>query len=159
MMENSTAIVSNRSAVIVATIILIFAIGVLVAAYDFPGGSGVFPRFAGWVFVGLTALELIIQLKALLAARVVGTTSGPLLSEGVRKEIKGFVWIGFFLIVLYLVGFMIGIPLYIFAFLRLSAGRSYKECAIMAGAATVFVYILFMELLEYRLYAGVLFGA
>jgi hypothetical protein len=46
-----------------------------------------------------------------------------------------------------------------FTFLRLSAGRSFKQCAIMSIAATVFVYVLFIQLLQYRLFQGMLFGA
>lgn len=156
-METSSSSVSNRTALIVAVLILLFAIGMLVAAQDFPGGSGVFPRFAGWIFVALAGLEVIVQLKALLAAR--GLTTGPWVDATVMKEIRGFVWIGFFLLVLYLAGFLIGIPLYLFAFLRLSAQRSWKECVILSAGATLFVYLLFIQLLEYRLYAGVLFGA
>ncbi len=143
----------------VAVVLLLVAIAVLVAAHDFPGGSGVFPRFAGWIFVVLAGVEVVIQLKALMSAPRAGHTDAPILSNNTLKEIKGFLWIAFFLVALYLTGFMVGIPLYIFAFLRFSAGHSYKQCSIMAGAATVFVYVLFMELLEYRLYSGVLFGA
>lgn len=159
-MESSTTVVSPRSAFIVAVIILLFAVGVLIAAYDFRGGSGVFPRFIGWIFAGLTALEVIIQLKSLLSPSVRGgALRAPYINENVLKEIRGFLWIFFFLVVLFLTGFMVGIPLYILVFLRLSAGRSWKECALLALGAEVFVYILFMQLLEYRLYAGVLFGA
>lgn len=158
-MEQSSIAVSNRSALIVALLILVMAVWLLIAAYDFSGGSGVFPRFIGWVFVGLTLIEVVVHLKALVSGPAGRTGYSASTNEIVLKEIKGFLWIVFFLVAVYLTGFMIGIPLYIFAFLRLSAGRSFQQCAIMAVAATIFVYILFRELLEYRLYAGVLFGA
>jgi hypothetical protein len=158
-MEGSSAVVKPGTSAVVAALLLLVAISVLVAAYDFPGGSGVFPRFAGWIFVVLSGLELISHVRALLSTRGSVRTEGPLLSENTLKEIKGFLWIIFFLVALYLTGFLAGIPLYIFAFLRLSAGKSYKQCATMALAATVFIYVLFILLLEYRLYSGVLFGA
>src|SRR5690606_1632293 len=113
-METSGSTISTRAALIVAALIFLFAIAMLVAAQDFPGGSGVFPRFAGWIFVALAGLEMIIQLKTMLAAR--GVSAGPWIDAAVMKEIRGFAWIGFFLLVLYLTGFLIGIPIYLFAF-------------------------------------------
>ncbi len=158
-MEGSSTVVKPGTAAVVAAIILLVAIALLVAAYDFPGGSGVFPRFAGWIFVVLSAMEVISQVKVLMSTPGSARSSGALPSENTLKEIKGFLWIVFFLVVLYLTGFLIGIPLYIFAFLRLAAGKTYRQCTIMALSATVFVYVLFILLLEYRLYPGVLFGA
>ena len=154
--------IKNRSGLIVAILILIMAISVLVTAYEYSGGSGIFPRFIGWIFVGLTLTECLIQLKILFSPGNTGTITADnpaIAKEKVLKEIKGILWVGIFLVSVYLTGFLVGIPLYIFAFLRLSAGRPLKQCIIMSVAATIFVYILFIELLQYRLYPGLFFGA
>ena len=63
-MEQSS---NNRTSLAVAILLLIMAIAVLVTAYDFRGGSGIFPRFIGWIFVGLTFTECLIQLKVVLS--------------------------------------------------------------------------------------------
>jgi hypothetical protein len=152
----------NCTALVVAFLILIMAISVLVTAYGYSGGSGIFPRFIGWIFVGLTLIECLIQLKITMTSPTAGNASiksSVTVTGDVYKEIKGFLWICFFLASLYLTGFLIGIPLYIFAFSRLSAGRSFKQCTIMSLVATIFVYVLFIELLQYRLYQGIIFGA
>jgi hypothetical protein len=151
---------NHKTALIVALLVLAFAISVLVTAYEYRGGSGIFPRFIGWVFVGLTLIECIVQLKSLTSSG-----QGSLFAfsftrpgEKVIKELKGILWIGFILITLYLGGFLAGIPVYVFAFLRLSAGRSYKQSLLLSAGATGFIYLLFIELLQYRLYQGLIFG-
>jgi len=152
--------VSNKSAFIVALLLLLMAVSVLYTAYSYSGGSGIFPRFIGWVFVGLVLLEIAVQLKGLFKplAPISADSQAPADNVIVLKEIRGFLWIGLFLLVLYLVGFLISIPLYLFAFLRFSANRSLKESLIMSVSSTLFVYVLFIQVMEYRLYSGVLLG-
>ena len=152
-----------QTSLIVALLILVIAISVLITAYSYSGGSGIFPRFIGWIFIGLTMTECLVQLRAIMSTPATEkntiASNTHLLREKVLKEIKGFLWIGVFLVLLYLTGFLIGIPLYIFAFLRLVAEKSYKQCTIISAVATLSVYILFIELLQYRLFQGVLFGS
>jgi hypothetical protein len=156
-MEQSS---NNRISLVVAILLLIMAISVLITAYDFRGGSGIFPRFIGWIFVGLTLTECLIQLKAFFLPSFSNASNDNLLAKNkILKELQGIFWIGFFLTSAYLMGFLIGIPLYIFAFLRFSAKRTYKQCLIMSVVATILIYILFIQLLQYRLFQGILFGA
>jgi hypothetical protein len=151
---------NNRTSLAVAILLLIMAIAVLVTAYDFRGGSGIFPRFIGWIFVGLTFTECLIQLKVVLSPSASSAfNESTLVKNKIIKEFQGVFWIVFFLILLYLTGFLIGIPLYIFSFLRLSAKRTYKQSIIMSVTATILVYVLFIQLLQYRLFQGILFGA
>jgi hypothetical protein len=151
-----------QTSLIVALLILVIAISVLITAYSYRGGSGIFPRFIGWVFIGLTMTECLLQFKVLIstpaAQKNTLASNADLRKKKILKEIKGFLWIGVFIVLLYLTGFLVGIPLYIFAFLRLAAGKAYKQCMIISAVATISVYILFIELLQYRLFQGVLFG-
>jgi hypothetical protein len=63
------------------------------------------------------------------------------------------------LIALYLIGFLLGTLVYVFAFLRLSGKRSLISSLLVAAAATGFIYLLFVVLLQYKLYPGLLLGA
>ncbi|MDG2176008.1 MAG: tripartite tricarboxylate transporter TctB family protein [Gammaproteobacteria bacterium] len=151
------------SSLIVALVMLITAILMLITAYSYSGGSGIFPRFIGWIFIALTMTECLVQLKAVMLLPATETKYlvpvADLFTDKVLKEIKGFLWIGLFLMLLYLTGFLITVPLYVFAFLRLSAEKSFKQCTIMAALAALSIYILFVVLLQYRLFQGLLFGA
>jgi hypothetical protein len=133
--------VNHKTALIVALLVLAFAISVLVTAYD-------------------SLIECIVQLKSLTSSGQGSLFAFSFTKPGekVIKELKGILWIGFILITLYLGGFLAGIPVYVFAFLRLSAGRSYKQSLLLSAGATGFIYLLFIELLQYRLYQGLIFG-
>ncbi len=152
--------VNHKTALIVALLVLAFAISVLVTAYDYRGGSGIFPRFIGWIFIGLTLIECVVQLKSMnnSGQESLFSFSFARPDEKVIKELKGILWIGVVIVSLYLLGFLVGIPLYVFAFLRLSAGRSYKQSLLLSAGATGFIYLLFIELLQYRLYQGLIFS-
>lgn len=143
---------------IVAVLVSIFAAVVLVTAYSYGGMSGTFPQLVGWVFLGLTLLEVGVQVAA--AARPGGPSGdgqdGEKKDLSVVKEFKSFGWLGVLLLALYLVGFIISTPLYVFAFLRFSGQRSLAMSAAIAVGATAFVYIVFIQLLEYKLFPGVL---
>lgn len=142
---------------IVAVLVVMFAALVLNTAYSYSGISGTFPQLVGWIFLGLSLLELAVQVKALVSpARPAGDHVEGNEKLGVLKEIKAFVWLGVLLLSLYLVGFMISTPLYVFAFLRLSGGRGLGMSAGIAAGATAFVYVVFVQLLEYKLYPGIL---
>ncbi len=152
--------VNHKTALIVALLVLAFAISVLVTAYDYRGGSGIFPRFIGWIFIGLTLIECVVQLKSMnnSGQESLFSFSFARPDEKVIKELKGILWICVVIVSLYLLGFLVGIPLYVFAFLRLSAGRSYKQSLLLSAGATGFIYLLFIELLQYRLYQGLIFS-
>ena len=154
-----------KSGFIVALMLLVISIMVLVTAYSFSNNSGLFPRFIGWIFVALTSIEFILQLKMQIRSeegdqremeadmRAHGET------KDILKEIRGFAWLALLLVLLYLLGFLVSIPVYILAFLRISAERPWKDSIIISVSATLFVYLVFVQLLQYRLFAGILFGA
>lgn len=148
---------------IVAALMLLLAAAVLSMAYGFEGGSGLFPRFIGWIFVVLAASEFIVQIKALLAQKQAGFSDDADLRQQSRtnliKEMKGLLWLVVLLIGIYLVGIMITLPLYLFSFMRLSGNRSIQQSAIISICSTLFVYLLFVLLLDYKLYPGIIFGA
>lgn len=154
--------VNPLAALFVAFVILSTAIAVLVTAYGYHGGSGLFPRFIGWIFVGLAGVELLFQVKSVVAGgkRSAVTDADKAASRAnFIKEVKGVIWIGAFLVGLYFVGFLITIPVYLFSFMRFSGHRSIQQSMALAIGSTAFIYLLFTELLDYKLYAGSLFGA
>jgi hypothetical protein len=154
-----------KSGFIVALMLLIISILVLVTAYSFSNNSGLFPRFIGWIFVALTSIEFILQLKMQIRSEegdqreMEADTRAHGETKDILKEIRGFAWLALLLVLLYLFGFLVSVPVYILAFLRISAERPWKDSIIISVSATLFVYLVFVQLLEYRLFAGILFGA
>ncbi len=155
---------TKLSGIITASLLALMAAGALITAYTYSRSSGLFPKFAGWIFLVLTLMEVVAELKPVIAARrltrpAAETESSAGRGFDIRQEMKGFLWLVGLLGGIYLVGFLVAIPLYIFAFLSISAGRSLRDCALVSALATGAIYLLFVALLEYRLYSGILFGA
>jgi hypothetical protein len=150
-----------RPALAAALVLLALAVLVLWSAMGFDRSSAVFPLFIGKIFLGLVVLEVVFEVRKIyrpddrLGATALGVT--PQGSKSVWKEVKAFIWLAAFLLALYLVGFVVAIALYLFSFLRLSAGRSIKDSLIFTSGVTLFVYVVFMVLLGYDLYGGFLF--
>lgn len=149
-----------NSGLVVAVLMVLCAASVLVAAYSYRGISGTFPQLVGWIFLGLTLLELALQVRrALRGEPAVGPDAGDTgegSNQSLMKEFKAFAWLGGLLLALYFVGFLISTPLYVFAFLRFSGRLSLPMSLGVAAGALAFVYVVFVQLLEYKLYPGVL---
>ena len=148
-------------ALAIALILAILAVVALVTAYSYSRSSGLFPIFVGWIFLALTLLEVVVQLRAIkrdkagAAGNVAEATAEKI--EAIR-EFGGFLWLGLMLVILYAVGFLMATPVFMFAFLRFAARRTVVQSIVIALLATAFVYVVFAWLLEYELYPGVLFG-
>lgn len=133
----------------------------LAVAYTYSKASSLLPRFAGWIFLSLALLEVLIQIKGLVDTRrvehgVPAPEEGRPAGERMRA-VQGFLWLTAMLAALYLTGFLVTTPAFIFTFLWISAGQSAARSAVIAAVATAFVWLGFVELLEYDLFAGVLF--
>ncbi|NCF51598.1 hypothetical protein GWP57_08310 [Gammaproteobacteria bacterium] len=155
---------SKVAAVVIAIVLSALAVFMLVTAYTYSRSSGIFPIFVGWIFVALALLESVVQLRTLIGrgATAPAASEEPAAPGGEAaslREIGGFLWLGLFLTLIYFAGFVIATPIFIVAFLRLSAGRSFVHSVSFALAAAAVVYVVFVFLLDYQLYRGTLLGA
>lgn len=153
---------SGVVALVAAFLFLLLAIAALLTAYSYSRSSGLFPIFVGWIFLALTLFEVGLHLKHISrgetpAAAAPDGAAASAVIRVVRNELGGFLWLGLLLVVLYVTGFLIAIPVFMFAFLRFAARRSILQSALIAFAATAFAYGVFAWLLDYQLYAGILF--
>ncbi len=140
-----------------ALVLTLVAALVLWTAYGYDRLSGVFPVFIGWVFLALALTEAVRELRRLAGSERAEAAEGG--RAAVLREIAGIGWLCGFLLLIWLGGFVLATPLFIFAFLRVAGGRSVTYAAGVAFAATAIIYSVFAVLLEYRLYAGLIFGA
>lgn len=143
-----------RPNLVAAVVLLAVSVTLLVLAQSFGRSSGMFPRFIGWIFVLLCTAELLVQLKNTFVDRVPFSINPPAL----KKDLVALGWLVALLILLFVLGFMVTVPLFIFVFLRLHARQSVMRCAAIAAGAIGFVYLIFVLLLEYALYPGLVFG-
>ena len=144
-----------RPPVAVPLVLMVAAITLLVLSQEFSRSSGMFPRFIGWIFVGLTAADLLVQLGLWFADRLPAPTEHRV----VLKQVKAVAWLLALIGLIALVGFLVAIPLYILAYLRLLAGQGFVRSLAIAASILGFVLVIFVWLLNYDLYAGWVFLA
>jgi hypothetical protein len=138
--------------IIPALILLALAIGGWVIALQWGRSSGMFPRFLGGIFIGLATLELGIHVF-----KSVFQKAETLIDiEEFRKQLWGFGWLGLLLLMIYVLGFMVTVVLYVFLFLRFHGRFSYLLSTGIAIGSVAFVYLIFSHLLEYSLFPGIL---
>ena len=162
MSHSDTPTASQLVLLFVAALMLTIAVTVLVMAFDFEGGSGLFPRLIGWIFVGLTSAELILQIQryrhSLTKQSAEAAVSSLEKKALLHKEIIGISWLGAIVLGIYLVGFEVTAPVFLFAFIR-TGGNSLKKTATITFCLSAVLYLLFVVLLGHKLYTGILFGA
>lgn len=144
----------------IAALLLVLAVLVTWTAYSYTRSSGLFPIFTGWLFIALVTVEVWVQLRKLRQAAM---QTGSRANEEVRRsgflnDFGGPAWLGLLLLAIYLAGFLVAIPAFLFLFLVYAAKRTLAYSAVTAAVLTASVYFVFAWLLEYRLFAGVLFG-
>lgn len=142
----------TRPTVLVSVGMLALAILMLFLSQEFGRSSGMFPRFIGWVFVALTAADVVVQLRTWYLEKLPESTDTSM----TVKQLKAIGWLLGLVVALSIFGFLITIPAYIFTFLTWRAGQGKRRSAYIAIGALVFVWVIFVWLLNYELYSGLL---
>jgi hypothetical protein len=73
-----------------------------------------------------------------------------------RRVIGVFSWIAGFIAAVYLLGFPVAVPLFIFAYLKLQSGVGWVQSAALTGLTWGFFYGLFQRLLSLQFESGVI---
>lgn len=101
-----------RPTVLISFVMLVLAITLLYLSQGFGRSSGMFPRFIGWVFVVLTAADVIVQVVAWYQRKLPVPTATSI----TIKQLKAMGWLLGLVVALSIFGFLITIPAYIFTF-------------------------------------------
>ncbi|NNC78103.1 MAG: tripartite tricarboxylate transporter TctB family protein [Woeseiaceae bacterium] len=141
--------------VAIALALSLLAVALLVSAYSYSRASGIFPIFVGWIFLLLAVLELVLHARA-LSRQNPTTVSVDKAPSTLKRDIHGLLWLCAVVGLLFAVGFLVATPLFMFAFVWRGAKRSIYQSLAFATLATVFIYVVFVWLLNYHLYPGLL---
>ncbi|MFC1905703.1 tripartite tricarboxylate transporter TctB family protein [Chloroflexota bacterium] len=119
------------------------------------------PAFASWLIFVLAAIELRKELRIKDEAKDTtdqnADSEQEVRSEGTMwKTLLPFGWIVGFLLGVYLVGFLITIPLFILSYLKTYA-HGWLISIALAAVATGLIYAVFEVALQVRLFPGVIF--
>ena len=146
--------------VVFALALLAFALGYLALAYSYKPALGAVPAAIAWMLVVFLALALgshtDTPLGRYLRRRVNPEAERPFFPAW--RQIEAMLWVGGFAGALIVLGVLAAVPLFVVAFMHFRGRRPLWLSLIGSAAVTIFVWLLFAQLLRLELYPGLIFG-
>ncbi len=149
-----------------ALALLVISVIYLVTAYGYRPEARAFPAAVAWVMLGLISLDLVSRTRtpvgeALLRWLNPAALEAPRIKQAqtaVSKQLAAVLWIVALAVAFILIGILYAVPLYVFAAMRLRAGRSYAFSLVVGAGVTLVIWLLFSVVLRLELFPGILFG-
>jgi hypothetical protein len=133
-------------------VISAFLVSVFVLGAQYPTEASILP----FIIAGALSTFVIAQLVREFINRKIEVGTTMPFKEVFRPYLQPFLWILGILPTIYLLGFVVGIPLYIFLYLKLHK-ESWRLSIIITIISALVVYFGFGELLHFRFHKGLLF--
>ena len=144
-------------------IFLLFIMLVMVFfSFNYSGGSKILPLVSGVFSALIMGFMVILSFSSKIASWYQKFEKKSVLSERTMKEdekkreISVIAWFSGCTVVIYFLGFLVGIPLFLFLFLKLWAKESWLLSVVLATTVLVVVYFAFVYILRIPLHNGVL---
>ena len=154
---------SQRKDLLVAIAVFVGFVGMLIWSEHITHPEGrEFPVLVSGAAVVLCLLDVIAHTDTALGRSVALVLSGEAArsagdpGHGLPAEAIAIAWIAGATALMVLVGFLVAIPVYVFAYMVLYAHRTVRDGAIAAFATTICIWAGFEVLLRYELYRGAL---
>lgn len=163
------ATTERRRNLYVSLIVLALMVGFLFWALDFDPRGRMMPVLVAWIGIVLATLDVIAhtdnKVGRWLALVLSGTfeemrrTEDPAVrSARFRREVAACLWMLAAVALVFVVGFLPAIPVYIFAYMLIYGKRSVRQSGITALVTVFFVWLVFEIFLQYEIYRGILFS-
>ena len=133
-------------------------------SYGYTPKVRLFPLMVGYTGLILCTLDLI-SLTGTGFGRIIDTVfsgkavketgKAPKFAPKLSRQLIAMAWMVGLTIGIYIVGFMVMVPVYVFSSMLFQGKKSVKKCAYGAVGTTVFVWVMFELLLKYELYRGI----
>jgi hypothetical protein len=144
---------------------LVFTLIYLSLAHSYEADARAFPAGVAWVMLVLTLFDLISRSKTsvgIATLRILNPaseTEGPARGVAVEpiRQILAILWIFGFAILLYLIGILYAVPIYVFVFMRFRSELPYVLSIGVAALTTLAIWLLFGLALRINFYQGVFF--
>ena len=142
--------------------LLLMMLVMVVFSFNYSGGSKILPLISGIFSALIMGFMVIISFSPKIATWYQNFEKKSVLSEKTMKkeekkrEISVIAWFSGCTAVIYFLGFLIGIPLFLFLFLKLWAKESWLLSVVLATAVLVVVYFTFVYILRVPLHRGML---
>lgn len=142
-------------------VILVFVVAYIVSGYFMLDESTrLVPLLAGIVTLVLLILDMLMARYSPGGDRESEQAEGGgvIVPKSRGRELTAILFVAGGVAGIYLVGFLIAIPLYLFASIAYLGNQSTKIALIVAVVASLLIYVLFEVALDYQLFPGVIFS-
>ena len=154
------AALAMRGDILFALALLVITVAYLAVSYRYKPALRVVPAAVAWIMIALLAIDLFSRsdsaLGAVLRQRLNPASERPSLSAA--RQIEAILWVLGFAALLVAIGVLYAVPVFVFAFMRFRGRRPIWMSLLGGGAVTLFLWLLFAQLLHLALYPGLLFG-
>jgi len=142
--------------------LLIIMLVMVVFSFNYSGGSKILPMVSGIFSALIMGFMAIMSFSSKITSWYQKFEKKSVLSERTMKEdekkreISVIAWFSGCTAVIYFLGFLVGIPLFLFLFLKLWAKESWLLSVVLSTAVLVVVYFTFVYILRVPLHRGML---
>ena len=143
-------------------IILIVMFLMIFMSFRFSSGAKVLPLISGIFSAAMMGFLVFMAFSSRLTAWYQKLEAKTMLSKVTlsdaekKRELWVVAWFSGCTILIYLFGFMIGIPLFLFLFLKIWAKESWVLSVVLSAVVLGVVYFSFVHILSVPLHEGIL---
>jgi hypothetical protein len=151
-----------------ALVVLAGAVVFLLWTQTVPARAAAMPTLVGWLTIVLALIDIVAQTNTAVGGAVRRFISAEKVIEWKAqgdgedatwgRVLLSVLWVIGYLGGVYLAGFLLTTPLYVFSYMLLHGGKSLRVAGIMAVVTTVLIWLTFEIAFKYPLYPGILFG-
>ena len=149
-----------------AVVALGIALVFLAWSYVYEGRSQIVPVLVGWSALLLAILDIIAQTDTRMGRMLHEVLSGEPLDSAASADSTAATssaavacaWIAAFVALVAVIGFIAAIPVYTLAFMRVQGRMPWRKSGITAIVITAVTWIVFEQLLSYKVFEGWIFG-
>ena len=116
-------------------------------------GTRLLPRAFAWL--ERADRRQVVQLDEEVMAKAEAAMAP---SENMRTALEFHAWVGAFILAIYVIGFLIAIPLFLIALLRVRLKEKLSITIVAAVVMWLVAYFGFVKLMEVPLFAGIIWG-
>lgn len=154
---------STGSFIFSGVLIVVFAVAIIMAL-GYHGRAKVAPLVVAipGITVVLVLLAQDLRAKAKLAsshsAEANEDEKKPKKGKEIttRSELIAFGWVTLLLVLLYFLGFVVAIPVYLFLYMRVKSKEKLRFSLAFAAVSSLVLYVFFIQILKMQLYPGLI---
>ena len=145
-------------------ILLIVMLSMFFMGFQFGGNAKVLPLLSGIFSAAMMGFLIFMAFSTRLSAWYQKLESATILSKvdlnakEKKRELSVAAWFAVCTVLIYLFGFVIGIPLFLFLFLKIWAKESWLLSIVLSVAVLGVIFFSFVSILRVPLHEGIFFS-